>query len=253
MSSLSFEEQARRKVDDAADSPISQSSRISRVAWPKLDPLPEVAQSKPAPFPFGSLGPILGPAAKAIHRDVQVPDAVAAGSVLAASSLAAQPHADIVLPHGQRAPLSLFIATGAYSGERKSAADQIVQCEVEEIRREQARKYLAERAAASGEKDAPKVIARSLTIGKATVEGLQMILAHQPHVGLFSAEGGEMLGGHSLRVDFPWERVLGHSVPRGEAQDVAEVGVPFFVQIPFSVIWSIESVIKSTFGRLKVG
>ena len=183
MSSLSFEEQARRKVDDAADSPISQSSRISRVAWPKLDPLPEVAQSKPAPFPFGSLGPILGPAAKAIHRDVQVPDAVAA------ASLAAQPHADIVLPHGQRAPLSLFIATGAYSGERKSAADQIVQCEVEEIRREQARKYLAERAAASGEKDAPKVIARSLTIGKATVEGLQMILAHQPHVGLFSAEG----------------------------------------------------------------
>ena len=201
MSSLSFEEQARRKVDDAADSPISQSSRISRVAWPKLDPLPEVAQSKPAPFPFGSLGPILGPAAKAIHRDVQVPDAVAAGSVLAASSLAAQPHADIVLPHGQRAPLSLFIATGAYSGERKSAADQIVQCEVEEIRREQARKYLAERAAASGEKDAPKVIARSLTIGKATVEGLQMILAHQPHVGLFSAEGGEMLGGHSLREE----------------------------------------------------
>jgi hypothetical protein len=29
-----------------------------------------------------------------------------------------------------------------------------------------------------------------------------------------------------LRVDFPWTRVLGQSVPRGEAQDVAEVGVP---------------------------
>jgi len=29
-----------------------------------------------------------------------------------------------------------------------------------------------------------------------------------------------------LRVDFPWTRVIGQSVPRGEAQDVAEVGVP---------------------------
>lgn len=29
-----------------------------------------------------------------------------------------------------------------------------------------------------------------------------------------------------LRVDFPWTRVIGHSMPRGEAQEVAEVGVP---------------------------
>ena len=29
-----------------------------------------------------------------------------------------------------------------------------------------------------------------------------------------------------LRVDFPWTRMIGHSVPRGEAQEVAEVGVP---------------------------
>ncbi|TXT28013.1 MAG: hypothetical protein FD131_3393 [Rhodocyclaceae bacterium] len=29
-----------------------------------------------------------------------------------------------------------------------------------------------------------------------------------------------------LRVDFPWTRVLGHGVPRGEPQEVAEIGVP---------------------------
>ena len=29
-----------------------------------------------------------------------------------------------------------------------------------------------------------------------------------------------------LRVDFPWTRMIGHSVPRGEAQEMAEVGVP---------------------------
>lgn len=196
---MRLQEQAEAKLREReARSPISQGSRP---AWSKLDPLPELAASKAAPFPFDALGPILGPAARAIHRDVQAPDAVAAGSVLAAASLAAQSHADIVMPHGQRAPLSLFIATGACSGERKSAADQIVQREVEEVRRDQARNYLAERAAASGEKDAPKIKARSLTIGKATVEGLQMILQHQSHVGLFSAEGGEMLGGHSLREE----------------------------------------------------
>jgi putative DNA primase/helicase len=188
--------------DDAVNRrKLESSSPSSWAAWPKLDPLPDAAASKPKAFPFDALGSVLGLAALAIHRDVQVPDAVAAGSVLAAASLAAQPHADIVMPHGQCAPLSLFIATGAHSGERKSAADQIVQREVEEVRREQARKYQAERAAAHGDKEAPKTNARSLTIGKATVEGLQMILGHQSHVGLFSAEGGEMLGGHSLREE----------------------------------------------------
>ena len=29
-----------------------------------------------------------------------------------------------------------------------------------------------------------------------------------------------------LRVDFPWTRVLGRGVPRGEPQEVAEIGVP---------------------------
>jgi hypothetical protein len=185
---VDFSDEAVDRRRREADSPISHDSRG---AWPGLDPLPDVVADKPAPFPFDGLGPVLGPAAKAIHRDVQVPDAVAAGSVLAAASLAAQPHADIVMPHGQRAPLSLFLVSGASSGDRKSAADQIVQREVEEIRRDQAREYLSERAASQGDKDAPKTIARSLTIGKATVEGLQMILGNQPHVGLFSAEGGE--------------------------------------------------------------
>jgi putative DNA primase/helicase len=188
-------------VDRAVASAGGADVVVTRGLWPTLTPIPEVHVGVPAAFPFDALGKVLGPAAVAIHRDVQVPDAVAAGSVLAAASLAAMPHADIVMPHGQCVPLSLFIVSGASSGERKSAADQIVQREVEEVRRAQARQYLAERAAAAGDKDAPRVIARSLTIGKATVEGLQMVLANQSFVGLFSAEGGELLGGHSLREE----------------------------------------------------
>jgi hypothetical protein len=196
-------DQVKAKLDARINSPISHGSRVSRTVstWPKLEALPQATVGAAPPYPFAALGPILGPAAMAIHRDVQAPDAAAAGSVLAAASLAAQPHADVVMPHGQRAPLSLFIATGVASGERKTAADQIVQREAEEVRREQARRYLEERATAPESKDSPKPTARSLTVGKATVEGLQMILRGQPHVGLFSSEGGELLGGHSLREE----------------------------------------------------
>lgn len=191
-------EQAQRKLDAVSDSP---RSHVSRDGWPNIDPLPEVTAGNSAPFPLDGLGPILGAAARAVARDVQAPDALAAGSVLAAASLAAQVHADIVMPHGQRAPLSMFVITGAASGDRKSAADQVVLREVEDVRREQARVYLREKQAAGDDKDSAKPIARSLTIGKATTEGLQMILRGQSSVGLFTAEGAELLGGHSLREE----------------------------------------------------
>jgi hypothetical protein len=49
--------------------------------------------------------------------------AMAAQSVLAAASLAASGHADVMLPYGQSRPLSLFFVTVASSGDRKSTAD----------------------------------------------------------------------------------------------------------------------------------
>jgi putative DNA primase/helicase len=169
--------------------------------WGPMQRLKEPSPAEPTPFPFDALGPILGPAARVVHEDVQAPDALAAGSILAAASLAAQCHADVIMPHGQRAPLSLFIPTAAESGERKSSCDAVVQREVEEIRKEQARQYQAELEAAQGDKEAEQPIARSLTIGKGTVEGIESILKRQSHVGVFSAEGGEFLGGHSMRED----------------------------------------------------
>jgi putative DNA primase/helicase len=52
-------------------------------------------------FPVDALGGILGSAAHAIHDRVQAPLAICGQSVLAAASLAAQGHADVVLPIGQ--------------------------------------------------------------------------------------------------------------------------------------------------------
>ncbi len=77
----------------------------------------------PEPFPVDCIGPLLGDAAKAIHDLTQAPMAIGAQSVLAASALAGQGHADIQLPTGQVKPISNFFLTLAASGERKSTCD----------------------------------------------------------------------------------------------------------------------------------
>lgn len=173
--------------------------------WPPLVPLVQ-AESLAGAFPFRALGPTLGEAAQAIAHDVQAPDALAGGSVLAAASLAVSPLANVYMPHGQRAPLSLFIITGAASGDRKSATDAVACYAIDERRKQQARDHIkatqkwerenAERPKA--ERIAPPA-AQVLTTSNATVEGLTKLLKYQSSVGVFSAEGGEMLGGHSMR------------------------------------------------------
>lgn len=199
-----------RQTDrDAAKLNATIAAAEAAAAWPDLDPLPEATAPEPAAFPFGGLGPLLGEAAQAIARDVQAPDALAGGSVLAAAALAVQAQADIELPHGDVVPLSLFVVGGALSGDRKSATDKVACRPIEEARREQARQHAraleahaAERSVAKkGEPVDTPPQARSLTIGKGTTEGLHTMLKGQSHVGLFSSEGGELLGGHSLRDD----------------------------------------------------
>ena len=191
----------RTTSDDYIDDTISD--------WPTLEPIPEEADAAPDAFPFHAMGPILGNAARAIAEDVQAPDSLAGGSVLAAASLAVQPHANVMLPHGQCSPLSVFVLTGAYSGDRKSAVDAVANGEVEQVRKQQSREfskkmedYEADMAARNKKDPEPaKPTPKSLTTGNATIEGLSRLLKHQSHVGVFSAEGGEMLGGHSLRDD----------------------------------------------------
>jgi len=207
---MSLLEAAQQKLDDMASNPrgISRASNTSNV-WNPLKPLPEVTAASATDFPFDGLGPLLGPAAKSIADDVQAPDALAGGSVLACAALAVQPHANVAMPHGQQSPLSLFVLSSGESGDRKSATDRVAGEPIESYRREQARQHAAdlqefERDRASrpkGEGEAERPLAKSLTIGKATVEGLMAMLKGQSHIGLFTAEGGELLGGHSMREE----------------------------------------------------
>ena len=98
--------------------PAKATAEAAPAPLPLVPPMP-AAQ----PYPAGALGPILSSAANSIAAKCQCAPALAAQSVLAVASLAAQRLADVQLPYGQTRPLSLFFVTIAASGDRKSTVD----------------------------------------------------------------------------------------------------------------------------------
>jgi hypothetical protein len=197
------------------------------------DPLPLFPPLLPAaPYPLDALGPVLAPVAAAIARKVQVPDAMAAQSVLAVASLATSFHADILLPYGQTRPLSLFCLTAAESGDRKSTADREALWPIEKWERVLKEKYdedmnawRIEHAAWTAEKrkieadrkidllgrregiarlgpEPERPLEPLLVSGDLTMEGLtKSWTGMHPSLGIFSAEGGMFTAGHAMRDD----------------------------------------------------
>jgi hypothetical protein len=206
-------------------------------------PRPLRREPSPAePFPIDALGGVLGGAASAIVDKIQCPDAIAAASVLAAASLAVQSHADVLLPAiGAARPLSLFVATVAASGERKSAADtealRPIRQREDKLREQHERELPSYRidkraydvAAQKAEKTArgrdaieaalrelgPEPVAPLspiLTCEEPTLEGLHKLYAiGQPSLGLFSDEGGSFISGHAMSDDARLRTVAGLS------------------------------------------
>lgn len=182
-----------------------------------------------APFPTDALGPVLSRAAGAIANKVQVPVPIAAQSVLAAAALAAQAHADVMLPFGQARPLSLFLVTVAASGDRKSTADNEALWPIR--KREKAlkedyeskhREWVIASAAWNAEKrkieankkldydgrkkdladlgpEPERPLHPFLTAPEPTFEGLCKAWVNAPAaLGIFSAEGGQFVGGYGM-------------------------------------------------------
>lgn len=207
----------------------------------RREPEPLRAIIPPAdPYPVAALGDVLGDAARALHETVKAPLALCCQSVLAAASLAAQAHYDVLLPWGKARPLSLFLLTVGESGERKSGVDDVVLGAAKKQERTDMEGYqsdlgayeleldswkqavdAAKRAAttktggataatkddvlqavrAVGEKPTPPIMPlRFLT--EPTVEGqFKLMVIAQPSVALFSDEGGLLIGGHALNSD----------------------------------------------------
>lgn len=191
--------------------------------------LPDI--DAPKPYPSEALGELLGGAVAAIACAVQVPDALAAQSVLTAAALAAQPHANIVRL-GQRIPISIFGLTVAGSGDRKTSADQLAlnahRAYQQKLKKDYVHAYrefnnLREnyqkaRAAAleKNKNSEPGVGAAELNklkepvepqnpiilVDDPTIEGLQKsLLRGHPSQGFFSDEGGLFFGGYAGRPE----------------------------------------------------
>ncbi|MDI9849989.1 YfjI family protein [Rhodoblastus sp. 17X3] len=196
-------------------------------------PLPLVPPAPAAqPYPIEALGPVLSGAANSIAAKCQCAPALAAQSVLAVAALAAQKLADVHLPYGQTRPLSLFLVTVAASGDRKSTTDNEALAPVRAYERKEKQSYeialeswrIAQAAWAAqhrkieNDKALDRIERESglLALGPAPAEPIKPLLtAPEPTVealakfwavlpgalGLFSAEGGQMTGGHGFGPD----------------------------------------------------
>jgi hypothetical protein len=176
--------------------------------------------------------PKYGSAARAIHERVRCPLAICGQSVIGAATLAVQGYADVELPTGHIKPLSNFFLTVAETGERKSAADTEALWPVrkreamlreeydaalpsyenqkvawEKSREVAVRKAKGDRGTIKFALDAigppPKApLPSMLTCTEPTYKGLCKYLhVGQPSVGVFSAEGGQFIGGHGMNDD----------------------------------------------------
>lgn len=150
------------------------------------------------PFPTDSLGCICGPAARAIRARVQCPIEIAAQSVLAAGTVMSQGLADVLLPIGKTVPISNNFMTLAKSGERKTTADSIA---LRPIKRQES---LLKSAFDRAQYD-PAVAQLGLPLPfllcpDTTVAGLVYLLqSSYPALGLFTSEGGMLLGGSAFK------------------------------------------------------
>ncbi|MGE0666898.1 MAG: YfjI family protein [Sphingomonadales bacterium] len=184
-------------------------------------------------FPTGHLGTMVDDMIAAVTARTLAPVAISGQSVLAAISMAVQGHADVILPTGQRRPCSCFFLTVAETGERKSAVDhyalKAVRDHEDELRAsydDDYRRYKDRLAAYEKARDqieknkklgqddtvrelqalgSPPAAPLSpyLTSTEPTLEGLtgrQMRDGH-PSLGVFSAEGGQFIGGVAMSAD----------------------------------------------------
>lgn len=206
-----------------------------RTAGP--DPL---RREPPTPelYPLAALGPVLNPAVATLARIVQAPPAMIAQSLLAAAAFCAQPHGNVIID-GRVVPLSIYCISIGASGERKSSVDtqalkpifdkqrELVEAykldaklhktdlrDFEKVEKELSkdrvvdlaaiRKNRDERLAAIAEigNEPEPPLFPNLLISEPTAEGMfKLFSGGQPSLGLFSDEGGLLIGGHAMQKE----------------------------------------------------
>ncbi|MCC7221350.1 MAG: DUF3987 domain-containing protein, partial [Candidatus Contendobacter sp.] len=192
----------------------------------------------PEPSPLDALGPILAPAVATLARIIQAPPAMIAQSLLAAAAYCVQPHGNVIID-GRVMPLALYCISIGASGERKSAIDSQALKPIVEKQRELVEAYKLDAKlhktdlrdfekvekdlskdkvvdlaairrtrdekiaaiAAIGDQPEPPLFP-NLLISEPTAEGMfKLFSGGQPSLGLFSDEGGLLIGGHAMQKE----------------------------------------------------
>ncbi|GEP61294.1 YfjI family protein [Reyranella soli] len=206
---------------------------------PWSQPVPLVGQIERADYPLSALPEAIRGAVSEVTDAVQAPPEMVASSALAVASLAAQSLADVRRSETLTGPCSLYFLTVAESGDRKSTVDRLLGRAVREFQdsqRDAAKVTMAAHTAdlsawqakrdaidgkmtgdakagkdidghradlaqiETGKPDAPRV--PRLIFEDVTSEKLGRALATEwPSAGIFSSEGGAVLGGHSMGKD----------------------------------------------------
>jgi len=193
---------------------------------------PVIHRDKIPTYPLDALGPVMGEAAVAIAQMVQAPAHLAGQSVLAATALAVQSKANVLIDNRSH-PLSLNCLTIGLSGERKSGNDKYAlqphrlwEREQQKVSREEMELFNNDRdvwidkrrkAVKKGdltgfpsEPTAPPT--GGFIVEEPTLEGLQKAFhLGQPSQGLFSDEGGQFFGGHAMNPDNCLKTMAGFS------------------------------------------
>jgi hypothetical protein len=174
--------------------------------WPDPEPL-DIDEGTPAEFPLDALPLMMREAAADIIKATKCPAALAGASVMAASSFAVQNHFDVAFKGGMERPVSLMILTIAASGERKSTVDSFALEGVREYQKAKRREHAAREKNILEEKKAgiepsPSLPEPTAILANATLQGIfRTFHEGQPSLALFSDEGGEFLGGHSMKAE----------------------------------------------------
>lgn len=175
--------------------------------WPELLMFEEPDfQGSATPYPVRALGKLLGNAVQAIVDRQQVPEALAAQSVLSAAGTAAQGHHDVECD-GRILPLSLWLAYIGAPGERKTSTDDVAFARLYLRMREATLRYqttLTTWKAARANKDegdpGPRPRNPTWLLRDATAEGLLKTLdRHWPALTLTNSDAAAWLAGYSMR------------------------------------------------------
>ncbi len=205
----------------------------------KIEKKPLIRDLNPAiPFPIEALGELQN-ICRVLRELTVAPLEICAQTLLAAVTLAVQPFANVEID-GRERSINLFFLTIGSSGARKTATEDLAMKpfrdheeelriaydrdmtayewdlhEFKEVKKEAIKEADPELRSKTLRElgDPPQAPLLPVIItGDATMEGLtKLFIAGQPSIGLFSGEGGRMLGGYGMSRENQLKTAAGFS------------------------------------------